>query len=284
MDRLYKYRGINEHTKRIFTHSELFFSSVESLNDPFDGQLSPSDYVDGLNSDIAGILRESDKFIQYAASAKRKGVLSMSKRSDSIPMWTHYADEHRGICLGFNESLGDNFAPYSVYQSKSVSFLEKKCAKCAKSESECLVCNVAKVKDELKWDEHSRSWWPVRYLKSDELHPFSELCSRIESELKEYPDLAHNFLASIEIEKIEDLVKCNDWKYENEIRFVAPVSGVRKFAPSALEIVIFGIKASQQDRIMILELLENPEWKNVCVIDYRKAKRTIKLEANDILI
>jgi hypothetical protein len=274
---------INDHALRIFTHKELFFAPVERLNDPFDGQLSPGDYVDGLDSGVADILRANEEYVKYVANAKRKGVLSMSIRSDSIPMWAHYADKHRGICLGFSESLGDDFDQYSVDQSELVSMLKTKCTQCAKSKSECLVCNVANEIDELEWDQCSRSWWPVKYLGKSDPHPFSDLCCSIELELNEDPDLAHDFLASIQIQKIEDVVKCDDWEYEKEIRFVAPVSGARKFHSSALKIVIFGVKTSEEDKSKILKLLDKPEWKHVDVVDYKKGKTSISLELGNVL-
>ncbi len=34
-DKLYKYRKINPHTYRIFTHNELYFPSPKKFNDPF---------------------------------------------------------------------------------------------------------------------------------------------------------------------------------------------------------------------------------------------------------
>ena len=33
------------------------------------------------------------------------GVLCLSACDNSILMWSHYADEHKGFCIGFNNSL-----------------------------------------------------------------------------------------------------------------------------------------------------------------------------------
>jgi hypothetical protein len=42
---------------------------------------------------------------QIAESFKTKiGILSLSELPDSAPMWAHYADQHRGFVIGFDES------------------------------------------------------------------------------------------------------------------------------------------------------------------------------------
>ncbi len=42
-----------------------------------------------------GIKYMSDKF-------SKAGICCFSERWDAILMWSHYADKHRGICLGYN--------------------------------------------------------------------------------------------------------------------------------------------------------------------------------------
>lgn len=36
---------------------------------------------------------------------KSFGVVSFSKRNDSILMWSHYADSHKGFCIGFHTKI-----------------------------------------------------------------------------------------------------------------------------------------------------------------------------------
>jgi hypothetical protein len=47
------------------------------------------------------------------------GVLSLSERSDSILMWSHYADKHQGICLGYDP----DYLPAALFP---VQYLEKR--------------------------------------------------------------------------------------------------------------------------------------------------------------
>jgi hypothetical protein len=94
----------------------LRFSQPGCLNDPF--ECSP-----GLPSDVAGHLiqlangpspivhltkRNVDKVLvpylerlaQYINS--RVGILCLSKKWNSTLMWSHYANDHRGFCIGFD--------------------------------------------------------------------------------------------------------------------------------------------------------------------------------------
>ena len=54
-----------------------------------------------------------DKFDSdaYAKLNSKIGILSLSKRWDSILMWAHYTDAHKGLCIGFdsNEPFFKNF-------------------------------------------------------------------------------------------------------------------------------------------------------------------------------
>jgi hypothetical protein len=49
------------------------------------------------------IEKEQAKFTKYFQGI---GVLCLSACNDSILMWSHYADKHRGFCIGFKNNLG----------------------------------------------------------------------------------------------------------------------------------------------------------------------------------
>jgi hypothetical protein len=46
-----------------------------------------------------------------AVMASRFGVLCLSEKKDDLLQWSHYADRHKGICLGFDLGNGGKFAP-----------------------------------------------------------------------------------------------------------------------------------------------------------------------------
>ena len=50
--------------------------------------------------------------------ARRYGILSLSKRKDSLPLWAHYAGEHTGYCLEFRNDCEFATGYEVLYQEK----------------------------------------------------------------------------------------------------------------------------------------------------------------------
>lgn len=142
---IYKYRDWNDKFhKRILTHNEVFMSSPKAFNDPFDSRvvvnytlLDNSQKIDAFLKRLLGSrideLKErgisyEDKYkemfkrftndisgVQDMVNEKSKqfqdenfGILSMSSVWDNILMWSHYSNNHKGICVGFKEELMRN--------------------------------------------------------------------------------------------------------------------------------------------------------------------------------
>jgi len=138
-DILYKYRNWDDsYHRRVLTDNELFLSSADLFNDPFDASL-PIQYpkekltkeniikklieVDrpkyrGIDDDKRlKIANErflecdysSDEYWRDVNSRFKKrdpiyGICSLTSKKDNLLMWAHYADSHRGICIGFDSS------------------------------------------------------------------------------------------------------------------------------------------------------------------------------------
>jgi len=133
---LYKYRcWTDEKHKRLLTCNEIFFSSPSRFNDPFDCRI-PIRYDLMSNQQIWRRCLERAQedrpgaSPEELASAARKiqaqsgfrnppaiklsqeawqdiiftqfGVFSLSEDRGNILMWSHYADCHRGFCVGFD--------------------------------------------------------------------------------------------------------------------------------------------------------------------------------------
>ena len=125
------YRYIDCDLKKLVTakRNQLWMSSPRDFNDPFDCNLPIRD--DFSVEDFEAIMRlgserhcdnppdrsvfisatEDDKrqFIQNCNEQFRLmitsfGVCCFSEIWDSILMWSHYADHHQGICLGYDET------------------------------------------------------------------------------------------------------------------------------------------------------------------------------------
>src|SRR5437762_4637776 len=92
---------------RVFhlTHAEYALSNIAlgrikiariaDLNDPF--ELLAANL--GNNKDLRRAMREWRSELH-----KTKGLLCFSRDWESPVIWSHYADKHRGICLGFELS------------------------------------------------------------------------------------------------------------------------------------------------------------------------------------
>jgi hypothetical protein len=96
----------------VITRSQLFFADSANFNDPF--EMSPALYrpkefkslleskwrVD-LSSDAMKQVFEQLRIKQHE-KLRKFGVCCFTEACDNIVMWTHYADNHRGICLLFS--------------------------------------------------------------------------------------------------------------------------------------------------------------------------------------
>ena len=131
---LYKYRSLSgdnfKFTHDIFMKNGLYFPHPDQLNDPFDCKLHPylkdltkeqmikyfnacdpkkwkSKGMD-LNKLIAIVKKKPLPYLREyfeatpPTSHQNVGVLSFSEKHKDILMWSHYADLHSGICIGFD--------------------------------------------------------------------------------------------------------------------------------------------------------------------------------------
>ncbi|VGO14605.1 hypothetical protein PDESU_03168 [Pontiella desulfatans] len=134
---IYRYIGFqNEAESKLKTISKnrLWFSSPQKFNDPFDCDfpVSSSFTVDEFieftygcyeltGKDPKNIIRkykiadiESRQALchsilnAYKTKMSSHGICCFSERWDSILMWSHYADKHAGICVGYDDSNNDD--------------------------------------------------------------------------------------------------------------------------------------------------------------------------------
>lgn len=154
---VYKYRNwTSEYNKNVLLKNQLYLSSPKDFNDPFDFRIpdnwnlldSPDkvvQYVDGVIerqrdsiiakgldldlerkrmvmkvSDTTTFQKEREKLL-FVQQDIHFGVLSLSVRWDSILMWSHYSDFHKGYCIGIyeeklrNSGLFGKGGPVSYY-------------------------------------------------------------------------------------------------------------------------------------------------------------------------
>lgn len=81
-----------DHALNNLEHGRLKVSSFSDSNDPFELLAL---WIGDKNTRIA--VREHKKQFE-----REMGLLCFSANWSSPPLWSHYADKHRGICLGFD--------------------------------------------------------------------------------------------------------------------------------------------------------------------------------------
>lgn len=120
---LYKYRELNNFGMRLVSSGELYFSAPGNLNDPLDCTF-PSDAVlravEGkANKQLRDKLREissqiypdkitgesNEFFLAVENRVNNAGIVSLSSTATEPLMWSHYADGHKGICVGIDQGF-----------------------------------------------------------------------------------------------------------------------------------------------------------------------------------
>lgn len=119
MEMLYKYySNESEYAFKNLEKEVISFTPIESLNDPFEGigeyiYTITSDekaYWDSVSKNTPNLLskRISDDINDIANFRYR--IFSSSKDYDNSLLWAHYANSHKGFCVGYNKSDIENLS------------------------------------------------------------------------------------------------------------------------------------------------------------------------------
>ena len=94
---LYKYKDISnenfKYTQDLFVNSRIYLPKANLLNDPNEG-VGIID-IKNQHHDYGNLLEERNR------QCKTK-VCSFTKNYKNVVMWSHYANQHKGICIEFN--------------------------------------------------------------------------------------------------------------------------------------------------------------------------------------
>jgi len=103
---LFKYRPFNKSSIELLVNKELWFAQPETLNDPFECQTSFERVLETVwdRKQITPSLQKNIKE-ELDKRLSNLGICSFSRTRKNQLMWSHYSDEHRGFCIGFNENI-----------------------------------------------------------------------------------------------------------------------------------------------------------------------------------
>ena len=108
----YKYRPINKYLLDSLVNSELYFGSRTQLNDPFDCNIDISlilaNLIKANDNEYTNLFRsflDNRKIItNFQKHINDFGIASFSYKQDETLMWSHYADDHKGVCIQYDIS------------------------------------------------------------------------------------------------------------------------------------------------------------------------------------
>lgn len=86
--KLFKYLSVSQYSLSSIANEFCWWSSPSDFNDPFDSNIIDSEY---LRKEIY---------------SKHK-IYCLSEVNDSLLMWSHYSDSHKGFCLEFSDYTDD---------------------------------------------------------------------------------------------------------------------------------------------------------------------------------
>ena len=140
---LHRFQKIDDRSYNSLIYNYLWFSSPFDFNDPYDcnieldyenntlqeiekfgrevneginrfseeGLLERVNYIANNPKEISQLMRKQDK-----DNLSEIGICCFSEKDDSLLMWSHYSDSHKGICLSFDFEEDKVFftTPYCV--------------------------------------------------------------------------------------------------------------------------------------------------------------------------
>ena len=115
---LFKYNKIDKNFIDSLSRGYIYCAKPDSLNDPFDCKIdlpaSISRAIIASSGDAANNLqklKDSHDFITFVKEVTSEiGVCSFSRKLLKPVMWSHYADEHKGICCMY--AMPEDFIDY----------------------------------------------------------------------------------------------------------------------------------------------------------------------------
>jgi len=105
----FRFRRINQHLIDSLVDPGLYFAKTDSLNDPFDCRIDLKQSFARAASSTSGdrkkwlsrFLDTPSFFENWKAVFDSFGVCCFSSVTDETLLWSHYADNHKGVCLAY---------------------------------------------------------------------------------------------------------------------------------------------------------------------------------------
>lgn len=246
---VFKYRAINEYTLSFLTEGAVYFSSPHDFNDPFDSKFVERDlsaqrarferYWTSLEKQASMLGVASMRVFEEAmrARAHQSRIYCLSDVADSVLMWSHYSESHRGICVILEAEEEAGFL-WLRFRGRSFDYSGDQLTRSGTNDTIEKLGTLVATPHTIRLPTH-----PVRYQE-------------------EAPGLFHFYDGPDGIPRAVtfELVKHRDWGYEKERRIVVDESKLVEnpayLEPDAIVGVVFGLKTPKSDARRVVETIE----------------------------
>lgn len=259
---IWTFRPVNERSLSLIIHNSLWASSPDYFNDPFESNRQVDDVVRVLLA-AENINKESSYYedvkehLEYALDPRPGAYVCFCGSASETLMWSHYANEHKGIAIGFKRSstfsitnetsLKDNALVEIHYGTEVFENLVKKAIRISK-------------------EYYSHNGW------ADSSNEISKMLDD----------------AWKAVEQAYHFTKAECWKYEREVRLDAGVSKKAerglysaadpkkgysvRFEPSDVVAIIFGVNCHRKKINTIETIIQNKgrSWAHVKLLQARR--------------
>lgn len=274
----YKYRAINKYSLDILENNNIYFSNYTDFNDPFEfstpfpdvrkmfkrasekidflkkGDIFDAETHTHLKNICERIIKNGNLKLDITHSKikerlEKVGIYSLSKVNDEILMWSHYADNHRGFCIGF-EDLHIN----TTHHTKPMDVNYK--TEFTDLDDPTLILNFY----------------------TDIFHKFKNLPKAAWQTKR--ANLARKMKFEDDqrggISVLTD--KYKKWEYEQEFRLIDENSfGIKKIIPQCLKSITFGLRTNAEDKYKIIETCKKNNKLNVDFFQAIKSEDGFKI-------
>lgn len=249
---LFKYKKFDDHTMDILKKQQLYLSSPTGFNDPFDSKYNIDlfcDHVEKKNIKVYA-LREFQKMLERATSPERCGILCMSKNYQNILMWSHYADNHRGICFGFEKyNLDTPLLDNEKYKNAKINFFD------------------------VKYKCHPFYNLIYKYNENPDTNFMEDVLNQEEFIEEAFTIKHQNWAYEEEVRLI-----CAD--ANEEMIFENSDNRLLNFEPEDLNFVYFGLNIDADDKKSCMSILNENTWKHVYIYQMKQHPTKFALECD----
>lgn len=220
---IYKYTRIDQFLYNHLINKELWFSSSQDFNDPYDCNIcfdtkvysqeeirtfwesnyhNPKPSREEIEKKVTEWVEDQTLLEKYLYPGLRKhlqtvGITCFTSKNNNLLMWSHYANSHRGLCIGYDsKALTKDF-----YQYEWVSYQDK--------------------------------------------FPKVNLLD------------INNFMARISV------TKSKEWEYEDEIRFFQKERLSYPFKQESIKEIIFGLRTPISQMKTVMNLAHQLDYKGI---------------------